>query len=56
MTEEQVEVLASIAGLRIDPAYLPSVLRNLEVVLAEAAALHETLLDRRIEPAPVFRA
>lgn len=56
MTEEQVDMLASLAGLRIDPAYLPGVLQNLEVLLAEAATLHEAPIDARIEPAPVFRA
>ena len=56
MTEEHVALLASLSGLRIDPAYLPGVLRNLEVLLSEAALLHEVPLDPLIEPGPVFRA
>ncbi len=56
MNEDQVQVLASMAGLKIDPAYIPGVLRNLDVLLAQAAVLGEAPLDPLVEPAPVYRA
>ena len=55
MTEEQIEVLANMAGLKIDPAHIPGVLRNLEIVLAQGKVLAQPPLDPLVEPAPVFR-
>jgi hypothetical protein len=55
MTTEQVEVLARFAGLAIDPAHIPGVIRNLDILLAQAAVLANTPLDPLVEPAPVFR-
>jgi hypothetical protein len=55
MTDEDVERLARMAGLVIDPAYLPGVTRNLEVLLAQAALLMAPPLPAEIEPAAIFR-
>jgi hypothetical protein len=54
MSEEQIAVLAHMAGLKIDPAYIPGVLRNLEIVLAQGKVLAQAPLGPLVEPAPVF--
>lgn len=55
MTEDQVVLMATVAGLRIDPAYLPGVLRNLEILLGQAGVLRQQPLSALVEPAPVYR-
>lgn len=55
MTEEQVTKLAEIAGLTIDPAHMPGVARNLDILLAQAAVLAEAPVAQIVEPAPVYR-
>ncbi len=55
MTEDEVKLLARMAGLAIDPAHLPGVARNLEILLDQAALLEGQPLLAVIEPAPVFR-
>ncbi|MGN6357089.1 MAG: DUF4089 domain-containing protein [Novosphingobium sp.] len=56
MSEEDVAVAAKLAGIEIDPAYLPGVARTLAVVLGQAALLYEHRLSALVEPAPVFRS
>lgn len=55
MTAEEVRLLEHMAGLAIDPAHLPGVLRNLETLLEQAALLFAAPLDPLVEPAPVYR-
>jgi hypothetical protein len=55
MSREDIERLAAMAGLTIDPAHMPGVIRNLETLLAQAALLMMPPLDFDVEPAPVFR-
>jgi hypothetical protein len=52
---EQVEILGRLAGIAIHPDHLPGVVRNLGVVLGQAALLFDPPLDPLIEPATVFR-
>jgi hypothetical protein len=54
-TEETLAVLANLAGLKIDPAHLPGVLRNLDILHDQAALLLAQPLDPLVEPAPVYR-
>jgi hypothetical protein len=54
-TLEDVERLARMAGLSIDPAYLPSVTRNFCILLDQAALIVDQRIDAIVEPAPVFR-
>lgn len=56
MTEEDVAILAAMAGLTIDPAHVPGVIRNLEVLQRQAAVLAQARIDPAVEPAPVFHA
>jgi hypothetical protein len=56
MTNEEAAFLAREAGLSIDPAYLPEVARNLEVLADQIALLFDPPLDPLAEPAPAFRA
>ncbi len=56
MTEEEVTLLARLAGLEIDPAYLPGVARNLDILFDQAGLLGEHPVPAVVEPAPVFRA
>ena len=56
MTEEDVRALAGMAGITIDPAYMPGVIRNLEILLTQAGHLAQAPLDPMVEPAPVFPA
>lgn len=56
MTEEDVKPLAAMAGIVIDPAHMPGVIRNLEILQSEAGVLAQVPLDAAVEPAPVFPA
>ena len=53
--EQDVERLAQVAGLRIDPAHLPGVLNNLRILLAQTAYLMTPPLAAESEPAPAYR-
>jgi Asp-tRNA(Asn)/Glu-tRNA(Gln) amidotransferase C subunit len=53
--ERDVKWIAELAGLEIEPAFLPGVTRNLETLLDQAALLMAPPLAAEIEPAPVFR-
>ncbi len=53
--DEDVMRLARMAGLTIDPAHLPGVVRNLDILMAQAALLMSPPIDPLVEPAPVFR-
>ncbi|HEX7873420.1 MAG TPA: DUF4089 domain-containing protein [Sphingobium sp.] len=55
MTDEEVVLLARMAGLEIDPAHLPGVTRNLGILLDQAALLFDPPIDMLVEPAPVYR-
>jgi len=54
-TLEDVERLAKMAGLFVDPAYLPMVHRNFCILLDQAALIFDQPIDAIVEPAPVFR-
>lgn len=54
MTEAEVSLLATMAGLSIDPAHLPGVARNLGVLLDQAKLLFDPPVDPLVEPAPVY--
>lgn len=56
MTEEDVKALAGMAGIVIDPAHMPGVIRNLDILQSQAGILAQALLDPAVEPAPVFPA
>jgi len=53
--DEDVTRLAAMAGLKIDPAHLPGVVRNLGILLEQAALFMDPQLDPLVEPAPVYR-
>ncbi|HEX7823148.1 MAG TPA: DUF4089 domain-containing protein [Sphingobium sp.] len=55
MTEQDIGLLARMAGLVIDPAHLPGVARNLDMLLEQAALLFDPPIDPLVEPAPVYR-
>jgi hypothetical protein len=55
MTADEVTLLARMAGLVIDPAHLPGVARNLDLLLDQAALLFDPPIDVLVEPAPVYR-
>ena len=50
-----VEAQAMLVGLRLDPAYRPGVIVNLERIAEMAALVMEFPLPDEVEPAPVFR-
>jgi hypothetical protein len=52
---EQVQCMGQVAGLHVDPAYLPGVAYNLAILLRQAALFVDPPLDPLVEPAPVFR-
>lgn len=54
ISQEDVVQLARMAGLAINPAYLPEVARNLTVLFEQADFLMTPSIDPLIEPAPVF--
>jgi len=54
-TLEDVARLAKMAGLTISPAYLPTVHRNLCILLDQAALITDRSIDPIVEPAPVYR-
>lgn len=53
-TVEDVERLAGMAGLKIDPAHLPGVARNLSILLDQADLLFDPPIDPLVEPATQF--
>jgi hypothetical protein len=53
--EEQVRQLAALADIEIAPGHVPGVIRNLEILRAQAALLFEPPLDSATEPATAFR-
>lgn len=55
MTEEQLLVLAKVAGIDIAPPYRLGVMRNFGTLMEQAALLFEHPVDPWVEPAPVFR-
>jgi hypothetical protein len=55
MTEEDVAQLANMAGLDLDPAHLPGVMRNLEILEGQTALLFQEPLDPLVEPMAVYR-
>lgn len=54
--QEDVEKLAKVAGLRIDPAHLPGVLNNMRILVSQAELLMTPPTEAEIEPAPAYRA
>lgn len=54
-TSDDVERLARMAGLSIDPAFLPEVVRNFGILLDQAALFVDQPIDPIVEPAPVYR-
>ncbi|CAN5134108.1 hypothetical protein BH10PSE13_BH10PSE13_11860 [soil metagenome] len=55
MTTDEVNLLARMAGLVIDPAHLPGVARNLDLLLAQTDLLFDPPVDPLVESAPVYR-
>lgn len=53
--DDDVMRLARMAGLTIDPAHLPGVVRNLDILMAQAGLLMSPPIEPLVEPAPVFR-
>jgi hypothetical protein len=47
--------MGQVAGLHVDPAYLPGVAYNLAILLRQAALFVDPPLGPLVEPAPVFR-
>jgi hypothetical protein len=54
--KEDVERLAQVAGLNIDPAHLPGVLTNMRILLAQAEYLMTPPIAAEVEPATAYRA
>lgn len=54
--ERDVETLARMAGLKINPAHLPGVTNNLRTLLDQAALLVTPPIVAETEPAAVYRA
>jgi hypothetical protein len=54
--QEDVEGLARVAGLTIDPAHLPGVMTNMRILLAQAALLMTPPIVPEVEPAPAYHA
>jgi hypothetical protein len=52
--ERYARAAAGAAGLEVDDAWWPAVIRHLEVLLARAASL-EDVVGLPDDPAPVFR-
>jgi hypothetical protein len=55
MSEAMLLRLAEFTGIEIAPEHRAGVIRNLEILVGQAAVLAEAPVDQRIEPAPVFR-
>lgn len=55
ISEEQVRQLAALAGMEIAPGHMPGVIRNMEVLLQQAALIFAEPLDPLVEPSPVHR-
>jgi hypothetical protein len=51
-----IDAAALSLGLSCDPAWLPAIKANLEVILRQAALVDEFALPDETEPAPVFEA
>jgi hypothetical protein len=56
ISEEMLLRLAEFTGIEIAPEHRAGVIRNLEILVGQAAVLATAPVDQRIEPAPVFRA
>lgn len=54
-TNGDVERLARMAGLKIDPAHLPGVTHNLSILLQQAALFLDGSMKPTVEPATIFR-
>ncbi|HEY0271434.1 MAG TPA: AtzG-like protein [Sphingomonas sp.] len=54
VTDDLVEMLATMAGFSIDPAHRPGVAANLALLLDRAALIATPPLAVVAEPAPVF--
>jgi hypothetical protein len=55
-TDEFIDAAAKTLGIAVDPAWLPSVRMNFEVMLKLARQLEEFPLPDDSEPAPVYKA
>jgi Asp-tRNA(Asn)/Glu-tRNA(Gln) amidotransferase C subunit len=55
LTLEDVERLARLAGLSIDPAFLPGVTRNLATLLDQVELFTGDPIDPIVEPAAHYR-
>lgn len=55
MTDDDVAALAKAAGVAIDPAHMPGVVSNMEILLIQARVLAQAPLGPLVEPAPVYR-
>jgi Protein of unknown function (DUF4089) len=55
VNEEQLRLLAQLAEIEIAPGHVPGAIRNLEVLLGQAALLAAARLEAEVEPAAVFQ-
>jgi len=55
ITIEDIDRLAALAGIRIDPAFVAGVAQAMETLLAQGRLLTDPPLAAEIEPAAVFR-
>jgi len=55
LTEQEVRLLAALQNIEIASGHMPGVIRNLAVLLEQAALLFDPASDLLLEPAPVFR-
>ena len=56
LTKSDIERLSALAGVEIDPAFVPGVTKALETLLAQGRLLTDPPLAAAIEPAAIFRA
>jgi hypothetical protein len=56
LLDSDVEMLALMAELTIDPAHLPGVVRNLTILLDQAALFLDPPINPLVEPAVVYVA
>ena len=54
--DDMIDAAAKALSLKCNPAWMPSIKANLQVILRQAALVDAFALPDEIEPAPVFEA
>jgi hypothetical protein len=54
--DDMVDAAAKALALKCNPAWMPSIKANLEIILRQAALVDAFALPDEVEPAPVFEA